>query len=464
MNAIILTAIWGVIMMFGGVFFKSKSTPKYWAIAGLLLALVFNFLELKNQQPFFDIDVRNMLHFNSFNLTFINIAFVCTLLFFLLNGRDIEKVGKNVSEYFALIFFILCGVSLAATFNSLLTLFLGIEIISIPLYILTGSDKRNLKSNEAALKYFLMGAFSTGIMLMGIAFVYGGNMSGSFLIDDIHFGEGKMPVLIAVGMVFLLIAMSFKVSAAPFHFWTPDVYDGAPTVFTSFMATIVKAAVFIAFIRLFENAFGSVHVQWLSLVAVITAATLFIGNLTAVFQQSVKRMLAYSSIAQAGFMMLAIFALNQTAKEGIILYAAAYSIATIGIFAILIKMSDYSIDGFNGLAKHQPVLALTGTIFLLSLTGIPSTAGFQSKFFMLMAALQNKQHKWLAVFAVLCAAVSAYYYFRVIQAIYFKERTDESVNSTMDITPGFKALLIITAALVIILGLFPNLVTDWLYY
>ncbi len=463
MNAIILTAVWGIIMMFGGVFFKRKSTPKYWAIAGVLIVLVCNVWELYSQASFFDIDVRDMLHFNSFNLTFIAVMLLSTLLFFMLNGRDIEKVGVNVSEYFALIFFVLCGVAMAATFNSLLTLFLGIEIISIPLYILTGSDKRNLKSNEAALKYFLMGAFSTGIMLMGIAFVYGGNEAGSFLISNISLGQGKMPVLIATGLVFLMIAMSFKVSAAPFHFWTPDVYDGAPTVFTSFMATIVKAAGFIAFVRLFENAFGKVHGQWQVLITIITAATLLIGNLTAVFQQSVKRMLAYSSIAQAGFMLFAVFALNETAKEGIILYTAAYCLATIGIFAILIKMNDYTIDGFNGLGSQQPVLAITGTVFLLSLTGIPLTAGFQGKFYMLMAALRDGHQHWLVIFAVLCAAISAYYYFRIIQAMFFKESNGAAAQDG-DITPSFKILLIITAGLLLLLGLFPCLITDWLHF
>ena len=218
MNAIIITAIWGIIMMFGGVFFKSKATPKYWGIAGIALAIIANCIELQTGESFLAIDVKNMLVFNSFNLTFITVALSCTLLFFLLSGRDIEKVGANVSEYFALIFFVLCGVCLAATFNTLLMLFIGIEIMSIPLYILTGSDKRNLKSNEASLKYFLMGAFSTGIMLMGIAFIYGGNVEGSFFINNINLGEGKMPVMIAIGMVFMMIALSFKVSAAPFHF------------------------------------------------------------------------------------------------------------------------------------------------------------------------------------------------------------------------------------------------------
>lgn len=464
MNAILLTAIWGVAMMLGGVFVKSKTAPKYLGIVGLVIIFIANGIELKTGKPFFALDVKDMVVTNSFNLTFIAIAIACTLLFFLLNGRDIEKIGTHVSEYFALIFFVLCGVSLAATFNTLLILFIGIEIISIPLYILTGSDKRNLKSNEAALKYFLMGAFSTGLMLMGIALIYGGNDSGSFFINNIQLGTGKMPVLITIGMVLLLISMSFKVSAAPFHFWTPDVYDGAPTVFTSFMATIVKAAGFFAFLRLFENAFGSIQPQWQTLIAIIAAATLFIGNITAVFQQSVKRMLAYSSIAQAGFMLFAVFALNDKASEGLILYAAAYSIATIGLFAILIKMEDYTIEGFNGLGKTQPVLALTATIFLLSLTGIPLTAGFQSKFFMLMAAVENGHHTWLVIFAVLCAAVSAYYYFKIIQAMYFKEPGEAAITYQWPVSKSFKILLIITAALIIILGIYPDLLLNWIHF
>ncbi|MGF2412945.1 NADH-quinone oxidoreductase subunit N [Ferruginibacter sp.] len=463
MNAIILTAIWGIVMMLAGAFIKNKSTPKYLAIGGLVLIILANGIELNWQEPLFAIDVKDMLHTNSFNLTFIAVMLVCTLLYFLLNGRDIEKVGNHVAEYFALIFFVLCGVAIVATFNTLLMLFIGIEIISIPLYILTGSDKRNLKSNEAALKYFLMGSFSTGIMLMGIAFIYGGNTSASFFLDRINMGAGTMPVMIAIGLVLLLISMSFKVSAAPFHFWTPDVYDGAPTVFTSFMATIVKAAGFFAFVRLFENAFGTVQPQWQKLIVVITAATLLIGNLTAVFQQSVKRMLAYSSIAQAGFMLFALFALNEKAKEGLVLYAAAYSLATIGIFAVLIKMNDYTIDGFNGLAKKQPILALTATIFLLSLTGIPLTAGFQAKFYMLLAAVSNGHQIWLVILAVLCAAISAYYYFRVIQAMYFKDG-NETVEQEWDVTPAFKALLVITAGLIIALGIYPNLLLDWLHY
>ena len=371
-----------------------------------------------------------------------------------------ETVGVNYAEYFALIFFILCGITLTSSFKSLLILFLGIEIISIPLYILTGSDKRNLKSNEASLKYFLLGTFSTGLMLMGIALIYGA--SGSFDTSAISFIDGDKPsALLIAGMLLLLFSMAFKVSAAPFHFWTPDVYDGAPTVFTSFMATIVKVAVFIAFIRLFDEAFGSLQSQWKLFIAIVTVATLFIGNITAVFQQSVKRMLAYSSIAQAGFMMLSLYGMNADAKEGLLLYTAAYSFATIGIFAVLIKMSDYTFEGFNGFAKHQPLLAATATIFLLSLAGIPLTGGFISKFYMLKAAMADGKNLWLVIFAVLMAAISVYYYFRVIQAMYFKE---DDGKHRIEVTPAFKWILVILATLVILLGIFPNLLLNWYYF
>jgi NADH-quinone oxidoreductase subunit N len=468
MNAILLSAIWGVIMMFSGVFIKSKSTPKYLALAGIIIIFLANLAEMNVFSSLnvgsltVDIDSRGMLNVTNFNLAFLGVVFLCTLFYFLLSGRDVEKVGEHVGEYFGLIFFVLCGVSIVATYNTLLLLFIGIEILSIPLYILTGADKRNLKSNEASLKYFLMGAFSTGILLMGIAFLYGGNSNASFYITNLQMGEGAMPLMIAVGLVFLVIALSFKVSAAPFHFWTPDVYDGAPTVFTSFMSTIVKVAGFFAFVRLFENSFGRVQAQWQNLIVFITILTLLIGNVTAVFQQSVKRMLAYSSIAQAGFMMLAVFALNDRAKEGLVLYSAAYSLATIGLFAILIKMNDYTIEGFNGLGKTQPVLALCATIFLLSLTGVPLTAGFMAKFYMLTAAAENGAKFWLIIVAVIFAAVSAYYYFKVIQAMYFKEAS-ASVIDTKDATPVFKILLVLVAVLIIVIGIWPDMIVGWIY-
>lgn len=459
MNAIILSAVFGVVLMFCSFLFENKSTLRTIAIVLAGLLLLGNFAE---QFGIYAIKVNHhgMLHFSAFGLLFNSIAIGMTGLLFLLNARDIEAVEPGSSgDYFALIFFVLCGVAVSTAYNSLLLLFIGIEIISIPLYILTGSDKRNLKSNEAALKYFLMGAFSTGIMLMGIALIYGAK--ATFNLDQIT--EMIYPGREAwfnAGLLLLLISLAFKVSAAPFHFWAPDVYDGAPTVFTSFMATIVKAAVFIAIIRLFDTLFGASKYDWKIITSVITAATLFVGNITAIFQQSVKRMLAYSSIAQAGFMLFALYAYNGISKEGLILYSFGYSVATIGIFAVLVRMKDYTFEGFNGLARTQPVLAATTAIFLLSLAGIPLTVGFFSKYYMLAAAVKNGGNLWLVFFAILCAVVSVFYYFRVIQSMYFK--TGEA--GMEPVTPAFKWVLIAMAAIVILLGLFPNLLLQYLYF
>ena len=454
MNALIFSAVSGVIMMFSSFLLNNKSNVRILAHVLLLATIIANILELRGI-TFFHIDTRGMLEFDRFALLFSLVANLCTFAFFLLSSRDMERIGNHYSDYFSLIFFILAGIVVSSSFKSLLMLFLGIEILSIPLYILTGSDKRNLKSNEASLKYFLMGSFSTGLMLMGIALIYGA--TGTFQ-TGITVAE-KVPVLLITGMMLLLFAMSFKVSAAPFHFWTPDVYDGAPTVITSFMATVVKAAGFIAFMRLFAEEFGSIRPEWKLLVGIVAAVTLFIGNITAVFQQSVKRMLAYSSISQAGFMMLAIYSISNDAKEGLILYAAAYSLATIGIFAVLVRMKDYTFEGFNGFAKQQPFLAAILVIFLLSLAGIPLTAGFLSKFYMLKATIDGGSLA-LAIFAVLMAAVSVYYYFRLIQSMYFK-----AGNATISgITTGFKYTLAVLAGITILLGIFPNLLTYWLYF
>src|SRR6187402_2274310 len=447
----------GVLMMFSGILLKQKSTIRGLALTGLLVTIILNVMEIYGFH-LFKINATGMMSFDRFSLFFNTIAMACTFVFFLLSAKEMEKVGVNYSDYFALIFFILAGIILSSSFSSLLILFLGIEIISIPLYILTGSDKRNLKSNEASLKYFLLGSFSTGLMLMGITLIYGN--SGSFAIDAITNPVTKPDVLLIAGLLLLMFSMAFKVSAAPFHFWTPDVYDGAPTVFTSFMATIVKAAVFIAFIRLFYYAFGNIHETWKLIIAIITALTLFIGNITAVFQQSVKRMLAYSSIAQAGFMLMAILALNSAGSEGILLYTTAYCLSTIGLFAILVKMKDYTFEGFNGFAKHQPLLAGVAVIFLLSLAGIPLTAGFLAKFYMINAVINSGGFLWLVILAVLMAAISVYYYFRVIQAMYFKEGEAQVI----EVSTSFKWVISLVAALVILLGIFPQLLFSWFYF
>ena len=463
MNAIILSALSGVVMMFSSIFITNKSAIKNIAIVALLALLLANLAQFYGWYTI-NIDSKNQLEFNQFGLFFNSIIFFSTLVYFILSGSDIERVGADVAEYFALIFFVLCGVSILTSFNSLLMFFIGIEILSIPLYILTGSDKKNLKSNEAALKYFLMGSFSTGILLMGIALIYGatGNFSlaASGVKSPIN-GIYNAGILAPVGLVLLFISMAFKVSAAPFHFWAPDVYDGAPGVFTSFMSTIVKAVGFFAFIKLFAAKADDLGPSWKLILFVIIITTLLIGNITAVFQQSVKRMLSYSSIAQAGFMLFALYSSNDLSKEGIILYTAAYSLATIGIFSILVKMKDYSLDGYNGLAKSQPTLAFANTIFFLSLSGIPLTAGFFAKYYMLASAVKAGSPLSLVIIAVLFAAVSVYYYFKVIQAMYFKEGAGET---SIVITSGFKAGLVLLVGLIILLGVFPTLLLNFYYF
>ncbi|GMV76869.1 MAG: NADH-quinone oxidoreductase subunit N [Chitinophagaceae bacterium] len=462
MNAIIISALMGVLLMFTSIATKNKQVINNIALVALLFLLICNIADTYNWWSI-KVDTKNMFVFTKFGYFFNSIAIATTLVFVALSGNDIIKIGNYAAEYFVLIFFVLCGIAILSSFNNLLMMFLGIEIMSIPLYILTGADKKNLKSNEAALKYFLMGSFSTGILLMGIALLYGTN--GSFDIQQVMPSQELIkhaPLLEVIGLVLIFSAMLFKISAAPFHFWAPDVYDGSPSVFSSFMMTIVKAAGFIALINLFFYKAESLAHLWRILLFVVIITTLVIGNITAVFQQSVKRMMAYSSIAQAGFMLFALYATNDTAKEGILFYAAAYSLATIGIFAVLARIDDYTLEGYNGLAKTQPMLAFVNAVCLLSLAGIPLTAGFFAKYYMLAAVIKTGSTIGivLTIIGVLFAAVSAYYYFRVIQAMYFKEG-----NSKVDnVTPSFKYALLVLAVLVIFFGISPDTLISWFYF
>ncbi len=460
MKPLIASALFGILMMFAALSVKERQTFTKFAIALLTILTAINiwelteFLSVSTQEFYFN----DMIRVDSVGLWFFTLMSGITLLYVLLSGKYIEKVGLHTGEYYALIFFILTGAYLMCTFNNLLILFLAIEIMSIPQYVLAGSDKRNLKSSEASLKYFLMGAFSTGILLMGITLIYGA--MGTFNISHFSFAqESSSMVMPLAGVLLLIIAFGFKVSAAPMHFWTPDVYDGSPTPFTSYMATVVKATIFFGFLSIFKNAFNTISEHWSMVLAIITCLTLLIGNITAVYQQSVKRMLAYSSIAQAGFMLFAVLAINAMALKGIIIYGVAYSVATIGLFAILMKMKDYTYDGFNGLAKKSPFLALVATVFLLSLAGIPLTAGFFAKYFVITALLeQSTVHIWLVIFALLMAAVSVYYYFKVIMAMYFK--TGEPILSD-EVSITDKVLLSFAAIVIIVLGVHPDLLLFW---
>lgn len=461
MNAIIIAAFMGVVMMFSSWLTSSAKLQRNIGLAGMLLLILANLAQM-NGVFAINFDTKEMLVFNRIGLYANLVLFILTFIYLWINGEEIDKIGNHTADFYAIFFFILCGISVLTSFNNLLMLFIGIEILSIPLYILTGADKKNLFSNEASLKYFLMGSFSTGILLLGIAFIYGA--TGSFhltapIINTIT-NRATEQLLMSAGLILLFVALNFKVSAAPFHFWTPDVYDGAPTVFTSFMATIVKAAGFVAFIKVFETQRDALSFSWYIILPFVIVCTLLIGNITAVFQRSVKRMLAYSSIAQAGFMLFALYGKSMYNNEAILLYIVAYSLATIGLFAVLVKMKDYSFESFNGLAKQHPALAFVTTVFLFSLAGIPLTAGFFAKYFMLSALLTAGAGLWLLIVAILFAAVSVFYYFKLVQAMYFKE--GEPAVHTIEKNYTYKLWVI--AMLLIVLGVFPGLLFNYLYF
>jgi len=461
MNAIIVSTLLGVIMMFCSWGIKTQKTQHTIALVGLFVLILSNLAQL-NGWFVIDFDTKGMLAFTRFGLYVNTLFFLITFIYIWLNGEEIAKFDNQAADFYALFFFILCGASILTSFDNLLMLFLGIEILSIPLYILTGADKKNLFSNEAALKYFLMGSFSTGILLLGITFIYGA--TGSFhLVEPIlrpSDGLPKEQMILSAGLLLVFAAMNFKVSAAPFHFWTPDVYDGAPTVFTSFMATIVKAAGFIAFITIFNSQSKALGYTWELVLSFVIVSTLLVGNIVAVFQRSVKRMLAYSSIAQAGFMLFALYGKSIFATEGIVLYATVYSLATIGVFGVLIKMKENSFEAFNGLAKANPLLAFVTTIFLFSLAGIPLTGGFFAKYYMLNALYAAGAGLWLIIIAILFAAVSVFYYFKLVQAMYFA-----SGEPTMHEVPKkYTYALLLIAILLLILGVFPSVVFNYLYF
>lgn len=459
MNAIVVSAISGVGMMFAGLVFKKSKQIQIAASILVLLILSATSYDIYLQKGAITLSYFNMIYIDSFTAYFNMFIAACSAIYILLFKREIALVGKNDAEYFALIFFMLTGIFLLSSYNNLLILFMGIEILTIPQYILAGSNKENIKSNEASLKYFLMGAFSTGILLMGITLLYGA--TGTFDTHSEHFISklndiSNISSLAFTGILLLIAALGFKVSAAPLHFWTPDVYDGTPTPLTPIMATVAKVGVFVAFIKLFHLSFGNLGALWQMTIAVMIILTLLIGNITAIYQQSVKRVMAYSSIAQAGFMLFAIYAFNEVSWKGIMLYSVVYTLATLGVFAAILKMQDQTYDGFNGLFKKNPFLAITTTICLLSLTGIPLTGGFFAKYYLLTAAIKQNQMIGLVIFAVIMAAVSSYYYFKVIISMFFKsgDTTISNPLHTME-----KLMLTLIALILLMVGIYPDIVS-----
>ena len=427
-------------------------------IVGLLIALGFAVKAYTPQDEAVPI-YQGMMLFNNFSVVFSAITIVSTILILLLSRDYFEKISSHVAEYYAIILFSLAGIIVMVSFYNLVMLFIGIEIMSVSLYILAGIKKNDFASNEAALKYFLMGAFSTGFLLFGIALIYGA--SGSFNLAIIrdwvlsHPHSNDITPMFYTGVLLIIVGLCFKVGAAPFHFWTPDVYEGSPTLITAFMSTVVKTAGFAAFLRLFTACFAPISDFWVPVLLAITVATLIIGNITALYQQSFKRMLAFSSISHAGYLLFAIVALGASSANSVFIYATAYSIASIIAFGALILVQQQSgsdnFDSFNGLSKNNPFLAAVLTIAMLSLAGIPLTAGFIGKFFMFAGALRQYQLV-MVIIAVVNAIISIFYYFRVIIAMYFRD-TD---RSEVSVPVSYKLVLGFAAIMTIIIGIYPS--------
>lgn len=460
MNTLILISVLPIVLLYLGLY-KAKSALLPVTVIGLLVAAGLAIKEWNsNAQPIY----HDMMLFDRFAIAFSVITIISTVLIVLLSKGFFERISEHVAEYYAIMLFSLAGIVVMVSYNNLVMLFIGIEIMSVSLYILAGIRKRDIASNEASLKYFLMGAFSTGFLLFGITLLYGA--SGSFSLAAIRdytlANPRNIDPMFYAGILMIIVGLCFKLGAAPFHFWTPDVYEGSPSLITAFMSTVVKTAGIAAFLRLFSACFASIADFWMPVLMAITILTLFIGNITALFQHSFKRMLAYSSISHAGYLLFAIVALGSGSANSVFMYATAYSIASIIAFGVLILIQQHAgnddFESFNGLGKSNPFLAFVLTIAMLSLAGIPLTAGFIGKFFMFSGAL-SRYHIGLVIVAVINAIISIYYYFKVIIAMYFRNTTERVALAV----PGYIGFVLgLSAFVTVLIGIYPGIISGLL--
>jgi NADH-quinone oxidoreductase subunit N len=453
MKSIVLLSLLGVTSMFAGVFnYRKLILPII--LIGLAVAIGLLVDQWGMNKVFYQ-----MAFFDNYAIAFSCLLLGVSFLIFTLALYHYRNESDIVTDLYALFIFALTGGLLMTSFSNLVMLFLGIEILSIPLYVLAGSRRADLASNEAALKYFLMGAFATGFLLFGIALVYGA--SGTFDMAGIAAyvqNAKEIPDFFYIGIVLLIVALLFKVSAAPFHFWAPDVYQGSPVLVTTFMSTVVKIAAFAAFLRLFNYCFTPISGYYEIILTAAAIATLLIGNITALYQQSVKRMLAYSGISHAGYLLIALVVMGASAQSVVFFYSAAYAAASLIAFSVLTAVMENkegreSFESFKGLAKNNPLLALCMSVAMLSLAGIPPLAGFFGKYFLFATAIKDG-YLWLVLVAIFNSLISLYYYLRVIVNMY--STSDED-------TPAFTrnytliALLIILLAINLTLGFYPDL-------
>lgn len=400
---------------------------------------------------------------DAYSFIFYTIILSGTLLTFLLNHRQFEaqRVRDSI-DIDILILLAAAGAMVMVSAANLIVLFLGFEMLSVSVYVLAGLARKEKASAESAMKYFILGAFSSAFLLYGMTLVYGA--TGSMNLGEIakHLDPHNLMLIIGIGLI--IFGFGFKVSLVPFHFWAPDVYQGAPTVITGFMATVVKAAAFGAFLRVVASSFASISEVWTGIIWIIAVLTMCLGNLVALRQQSVKRMLAYSSIAHAGYALIGFLAQGASGGvEATIFYLVAYSFMTIGAFGVLLFVTAGSdaqyeaddISSFSGLGFTHPCLGLMMSVFLLSLAGIPPLAGFIGKFYLFNAAIQSG-FVGLAIIAALNSVVSLYYYLRVIMAMYFVKEREVAWSPPSEVPFAPNLALNISFVVVILLGIFSD--------
>jgi NADH-quinone oxidoreductase subunit N len=456
MNTLIAIAILSILVMFLGIQNKTGWLLPV-VIGGLLTALVLAVMQWGLCLRLY----HDMLIFDNYAVAFTSLLIVLTMIIFLMSKAFYSRDEHHLADIYAILLFTLAGGIMMTSFGNLAMLFIGIETLSISLYILAGSKKTDIGSNEAAMKYFLMGSFATGFLVFGIALIYGA--AGSFNLDAIEAytraGKGDLPVMFHAGVLLLTVGLAFKIAAAPFHFWAPDVYEGTPTLITAFMATVVKIAGFAAFYRLFAYHLAGSESMWATTLCVIAALTMILGNLTAVYQTKFKKMLAYSSISHTGYMLLAIVSINDNSAGALLLYSASYGFATMVAFGILIVMvgqtKNDTTEMFNGLARSNPLLAAGITASMLSLTGIPPLAGFMGKYQIFSTAIDSG-YAWLVIIALVGSAVSVAYYIRPLVGAFLKEGSGESITIPL----LCKVMLIICMLFILLFGIFPGLLSS----
>lgn len=432
-----------------------------------LLGIIIGFLVTASLWGSSELAFANMLALDNYHLFFNFIFLICTGLTILASidyfGKSSEPVEH--AEYYALLLFACVGMMFMAAGTDLITIFLGLETMSIAIYILAAFVKKDMRGNEAALKYLLLGAFSTGFLLYGIALIFGA--TGSTNLATIYkylsgFANISSPMLL-FGMAFLIVGFGFKIASVPFHMWTPDVYEGAPTVVTAFMSAGVKAAAFASFLRVFVYALPSLQPNWIGILWLLAILTMTLGNLAALLQENIKRMLAYSSIAHAGYIMIGMVAAKNAAADigtySILYYLLAYTFMNIGAFIIVVLYGRKAEDNLNisdyaGMGYKYPVLGATMAIFMFSLAGIPPTAGFVGKFYVFAAAIKSGFVD-LAIIGVINSVLSVYYYLRVTVMIYMKDPAADTARLQFSRSATFATTIAALATL--ILGIFPEM-------